>query len=214
MNSKQRRFTSNLSSSFVNNETLPNIHNNINNTTNNNTTLLNNQSDDLIDDEDDDSSLDMESDSEQTYLTPNNEDTSNNSSSITKKIKLKVNPFAPSLIKPKMSFERRRWAHLFPLRDDGTPIFENVTVKTATDIDNLEQPANNNSNNNLSSPQSNGGGMTSNQHKQHTNDSASNISSSNPYLALNNERDSGLLGFQKASPDSNKFYDTHRKNFE
>jgi hypothetical protein len=117
-----------------------------------------------------------------------------------------------------MSFERRRWAHLFPLRDDGTPIFENVTVKTAADTDNPEQTAssniNINNNTNMSSPQTNGGGLISNQQKTHGNDSASNITNSNPYLALNNEREIGFLGFQKASPDSNKFYDTHRKNFE
>jgi len=123
-----------------------------------------------------------------------------------------------------MSFERRRWAHLFPLRDDGTPIFENVTVKTATDPEQTVTSSINidttnttntttNNNTNVSSPQTNGGGLTSGQQKTHGNDSASNITNSNPYLALNNEREMGFLGFQKASPDSNKFYD-HRKNFE
>lgn len=214
INSKPRRFTSNLSSSFVNDENLSNNNNhNNNNNNNNNSTLPNNQSDDMIDDDDDDSSLDMESDSEQTYIAQNNEETSNTSNSLTKKVKLKVNPFAPSLIKPKMSFERRRWAHLFPLRDDGTPIFENVTVKTTTDGDNPEQSASINiNNNNISSPQTNGTGLTSSQHK-HGSESSSNINNSNPYLALN-ERDNGLLGFQKASPDSNKFYDNQRKNYE
>jgi len=40
----------------------------------------------------------------------------------------KVNPFAPSSFKPRMSFERRRWAHTFPLRSDGTPIFQHWTT--------------------------------------------------------------------------------------
>jgi hypothetical protein len=34
----------------------------------------------------------------------------------------KVNPFAPSLLNPINSFEQRRWAHTFLLRNDGTPI--------------------------------------------------------------------------------------------
>ena len=43
--------------------------------------------------------------------------------------KSKVNPFMPSTIKPRMSFERRRWAHIFPLRSDGTPLFPHWTPK-------------------------------------------------------------------------------------
>jgi DEP domain-containing protein 5 len=34
----------------------------------------------------------------------------------------------PSSVKTKMSFERRRWVHLFPLTSDGAPIYPNWTV--------------------------------------------------------------------------------------
>jgi hypothetical protein len=44
-----------------------------------------------------------------------------------------INPFKPSTIKAKMSFERRRWAHLFPLRPDGTPIFSHQVTVSATE---------------------------------------------------------------------------------
>lgn len=49
----------------------------------------------------------------------------------------KVNPFTPSASKPKMSFERRRWVHAFPLRSDGTPIYQHwTTVQTQNEFDN------------------------------------------------------------------------------
>ena len=50
----------------------------------------------------------------------------------------KVNPFTPSTSKPKMSFERRRWVHAFPLRGDGTPIYQHwTTVPTQNELENL-----------------------------------------------------------------------------
>ena len=54
--------------------------------------------------------------------------------------KSKINPFMPSSIKPRMSFERRRWAHIFPLRSDGTPIYAHINWTTVR--------TNNNNNNN------------------------------------------------------------------
>ncbi len=57
----------------------------------------------------------------------NNISTTNNTNSSL--AKSKVNPFMPSTIKPRMSFERRRWAHIFPLRSDGTPLFPHWTPK-------------------------------------------------------------------------------------
>ena len=50
----------------------------------------------------------------------------------------KCNPFAPSSFAPRMSFERRRWAHAFPLRSDGTPIFQHWTsVQTQNELESL-----------------------------------------------------------------------------
>jgi hypothetical protein len=43
-----------------------------------------------------------------------------------------TNPFMPSLVKQKMSMQRRPWAHLYPLRSDGSPIFPNTTVVSAS----------------------------------------------------------------------------------
>ena len=43
----------------------------------------------------------------------------------------KINPFKPNSIKQGMSFERRRWVHIFPLRRDGTPIFPNQVTTTS-----------------------------------------------------------------------------------
>jgi hypothetical protein len=90
-------------------------------------------------------------------LLSNNTTNNTNNNNI---LKSKVNPFMPSAIKPRMSFERRRWAHIFPLRSDGTPILPNWTpqqhdLKTTHLthdhdffylIDNIE---NNNNNNNM-----------------------------------------------------------------
>ncbi len=49
----------------------------------------------------------------------------------------KVNPFSPSTMNPRMSFDRRRWAHLFPLKPDGTPIFQHWKKVKSTDSDNI-----------------------------------------------------------------------------
>lgn len=76
----------------------------------------NSLSDDQTTENDDDSSLELESDNE-----VNHQESSSNGQ---KRVKSKVNPFQPSSIRPKMSFERRRWAHTFPLRSDGTPIYQ------------------------------------------------------------------------------------------
>jgi hypothetical protein len=89
-----------------------------------------NDSDDQTTDNDDDSSLELESDN----------DTNEAASMISKRNKSKVNPFAPSSVKPKMSFERRRWAHTFPLRSDGTPIYQHWTsVQTNNEFQNFSQ---------------------------------------------------------------------------
>jgi DEP domain-containing protein 5 len=76
----------------------------------------NSLSDDQTTENDDDSSLELESDNE-----VNHQESASNGQ---KRVKSKVNPFQPSSIRPKMSFERRRWAHTFPLRSDGTPIYQ------------------------------------------------------------------------------------------
>ena len=69
-----------------------------------------------FEDPDDDSSLELDSDPESTS-------TSNIHAS-----RKKINPFSPSTIKTKMSFDRRRWAHLFPLKPDGSPIFQHWLI--------------------------------------------------------------------------------------
>lgn len=79
------------------------------------------------DDHDNDSSLEYESDNEPTY----------DESTGVKKLKSKVNPFMPSSIKNRMSTQRRPWAHIFPLRSDGSPIFPNITVKTNNEPETL-----------------------------------------------------------------------------
>ena len=120
------------------------------------------------DDMDDDSSLEFESDSEQSYSTSKNSANTNTTNTNTTtaslntiqpltvnttataapaisnevgRIKSKINPFMPSTIKPRMSFERRRWAHIFPLRSDGTIIFPNWTqVKTNSNLLEMNPP--------------------------------------------------------------------------
>jgi DEP domain-containing protein 5 len=78
----------------------------------------------------------------------NGNDPNNCSTNIYKKTKKRVNPFKPSSFKPKMSFERRRWAHVFPLSTDGTPIYEHRTTTKSSFSDNLELLETNSNNNN------------------------------------------------------------------
>ena len=107
-----------------------------NNNTNNNTITHgfnqypliendNNNNNNTNNDDDDDSSFDSDSDNEA------NDTQAAVEARAKRKAKYKVNPFMPSSIKPKMSFERRRWAHLFPLASDGSPMLPNW-VKTNT----------------------------------------------------------------------------------
>jgi hypothetical protein len=78
---------------------------------------------DSDDERDENSSFEFDSDPETTVHHVNGANTNGS--------KKTINPFKPSTIKAKMSFERRRWAHLFPLRPDGTPIFSHqVTVSS------------------------------------------------------------------------------------
>ncbi len=87
------------------------------------------------DDQDDDSSLELDSDPETTTTSSSSQQLSNMHSN-----RKKINPFSPSTIRTRMSFDRRRWAHLFPLKPDGTPIFPNwITVKSV----NLTNPEEN-----------------------------------------------------------------------
>ena len=51
-----------------------------------------------------------------------------------------------------MSFERRRWAHTFPLRSDGTPIFQHWTSVPPAEMENDAPPISTSFSNN------NGGG--------------------------------------------------------
>ena len=85
---------------------------------------INMTNEELNEGDDDDSLLELDTDPEQ-----------NGEPNYTSKRNLpKVNPFCPSSFKPKMSFERRRWAHAFPLRSDGTPIYDHWTsVQTNTE---------------------------------------------------------------------------------
>ena len=76
---------------------------------NNNNNSNNNSKDDYDDDDE------FEPDSETTY----------------------TNPFMPSLIKQRMSMQRRPWAHLYPLRSDGSPIFPNQ-VKVVNNLNNYD----------------------------------------------------------------------------
>lgn len=77
-----------------------------------------------------DSSFDYDSDTEITPSTaPNNQ----------LSIRKTINPFSPSTIKVRMSFDRRRFAHLFPLRSDGTPIFQHWMTVTSIDLSNSNQ---------------------------------------------------------------------------
>lgn len=76
--------------------------------------------DDSNDDDIDDSSVELDSESEQSV--PNE----------IKRLRKKepINPFKEGAHKLRMTFERRRWAHIFPLENDGTPIFQHrVRVK-------------------------------------------------------------------------------------
>lgn len=66
-----------------------------------------------------DSSLEIDSDPETEPMTTNQFESKEK-----KRHKKSINPFYPSSIKMRNSFDRRRWAHLFPLRDDGTPIYD------------------------------------------------------------------------------------------
>ncbi|CAF0810999.1 unnamed protein product [Brachionus calyciflorus] len=75
------------------------------------------------DDADDDSSVDFDSD----YEGAPGEDA--------KKTKRKINPFMPNQVKRS---QRRPWAHIFPLRSDGSPIFPheetaNIDAKLTND---------------------------------------------------------------------------------
>lgn len=67
-----------------------------------------------------DSSLEIDSDPE---TEPSNVIHSENNKE-KKRQRKPINPFYPSSMKMRNSFDRRRWAHLFPLRDDGTPIYD------------------------------------------------------------------------------------------
>jgi DEP domain-containing protein 5 len=108
----------------------------------------NSLSDDQTTENDDDSSLELESDNE-----VNHQESSSNGQ---KRVKSKVNPFQPSSIRPKMSFERRRWAHTFPLRSDGTPIYQHwISVRpypeysTTNNNSQVSSVFSNNNNNNI-----------------------------------------------------------------
>ena len=80
-----------------------------------------------------DSSLELDSECEQMTSTSDfNGSTSSKASNNNKRMTAIVNPFAPSSHKPRMSFERRRWAHAFALASDGSPIYHHWTNKSGT----------------------------------------------------------------------------------
>jgi len=109
----------------------------------------NQQQDDV---EFDDSDDELDTDETET-TTISIADVSGSSTSIFKRplVASKVNPFAPSSFKPRMSFERRRWAHTFPLRSDGTPIFQHWTsVRGQSELEGLSPISSSFSNNALS----------------------------------------------------------------
>lgn len=70
---------------------------------------------------DDDSSFDFDSDPETTMT---NSNIMNSNKEANKRQQLCMNPFSPSSFKEKRSFDRRRWAHAFPLRADDSPIYD------------------------------------------------------------------------------------------
>ena len=71
---------------------------------------------------------DNDSDEDSSYLEDSDDEVTHSDN----KTRNKINPFSPSTIKPKMSFDRRRFAHIFPLNPDGSPIFPHrTTVKTS-----------------------------------------------------------------------------------
>ena len=72
-----------------------------------------------VDEDLEDSSLEIDSDPETEPMSTLQSDAKEK-----KRHKKSINPFYPSSIKMRNSFDRRRWAHLFPLRDDGTPIYD------------------------------------------------------------------------------------------
>ena len=128
----------------------------------------------------DDSSLELDSDSEQ--MTTSVTDVNGSSINIAKWLDLKVNPFKPSSYKPKMSFERRRWAHTFPLRSDGTPIFQHWTSVPPAEMENEAPPISTSFSNN------NGGGGGELDHQNVSPDSSKSFISQNyKQLVKNNQ---------------------------
>lgn len=66
-----------------------------------------------------------ESDPDTTFYEESNQSlTAANYSSASRKMKTKLNPFMPSSIKQRISSQRRPWAHIFPLRSDGSPLLD------------------------------------------------------------------------------------------
>ena len=128
----------------------------------------------------DDSSLELDSDSEQ--MTTSVTDVNGSSINIAKRLDLKVNPFKPSSYKPKMSFERRRWAHTFPLRSDGTPIFQHWTSVPPAEMENEAPPISTSFSNN------NGGGGGEFDHQNVSPDSSKSFIAQNyKQLVKNNQ---------------------------
>lgn len=156
-----------------------------------------NNNDDYNDDDEDNSSIDIESDTEQSLAFRNEE--SNVSIGEAKRTKSRINPFMPESIKPRMSFERRRWAHAFPLRADGTPIFPNWTTANKS----------NEPDSSLQKAFYSNGEKSMNESAKRTSHLAVNHNSSHTNVNLEaNEMGQGFHAFSNAkiSPDSNSLY--------
>lgn len=68
-----------------------------------------------------------------------------------------MNPFMPISIRQRMSSQRRPWAHIYPLRSDGTPMLPNQTPSRMISNDSMAPAVDQNG----GSGGANGSGLTS-----------------------------------------------------